>query len=244
MITGEVRLWKLTRKMIREHLREGHFKAAIIPTGSTEQHNEHLAIEHDTASAYHVAWQAALGLYPQVVVTPPIAVGISEHWMECPGTLSLRRETFAAVAFDMCESLQRHGIEHIFIVNGHAGNGPLGEHMEEFRQKLGINVQFSSYWSAYSPELVKEQMESGDCPAHAAEFETSFAQALFPENVHWEGVDYEAEQFDIQAEGYRDRDPEYHRAGRDLATAKKGRVMADIAIDWVADHLRGMLASG
>jgi len=243
MITGEVRLWKLTRKMIREHLREGHFKAAIIPTGSTEQHNEHLAIEHDTASAYHVAWQAALALYPQVVVAPPISVGISEHWMEWPGTLSLKRETFAAVAYDMCESLQRHGIEHIFIVNGHAGNGPLGEHMEEFREKLGIDVQFQSYWAAYSPELVKEQMESGDCPAHAAEFETSFAQALFPENVHWQGVDYEAEQFDIQAESYRDKDPAYHRAGRDLATPKKGRVMADVAIDWVADHVRGMLAS-
>ena len=92
--------------------------------------------------------------------------------------------------------------------------------------------------------MVKEQMESGDCPAHAAEFETSFAQALFPENVHWQGVDYEAEQFDIQSESYRDRDPEYHRAGRDLATPKKGRVMADVAIDWVADHVRGMLASG
>lgn len=36
MITGEVRLWKLTRRQVREHLRAGHFRGAILPTGSTE----------------------------------------------------------------------------------------------------------------------------------------------------------------------------------------------------------------
>ena len=243
MITGEVRLWKLTRKQVREHLRQGHFKAAILPTGSTEQHNEHLAMEHDSASALHVACQAALALYPQVVVATPINVGISGHWMEWPGTLTLTRETFTTVAMEICDSLSRHGIENIFICNGHAGNGPLREHMDEFRQKLGIDVRFHSYWEAYSEELVKEHMESGDCPAHAAEFETSFAQALFPGNVHWEGVDYDAENFDIQSESYREQDPVYHRAALDYATAKKGRVMADAAIDWVADQVRDMLAS-
>ena len=54
MITGEVRLWKLTRKQVREGMGDGHFKGAILPTGSTEQHNEHLAMEHDTASALYV----------------------------------------------------------------------------------------------------------------------------------------------------------------------------------------------
>ena len=104
-------------------------------------------------------------------------------------------------------------------------------------------MRFESYWAAYSEEIVKEHMESGDCPAHAAEFETSFALGAFPENVHWEGVDYEAETFDIQREGYRERDPEYHRAARELATPHKGRVMADIAIEWVADQMREMLGS-
>jgi hypothetical protein len=54
-------------------------------------------------------------------------------------------------------------------------------------------------------------------------------------------VDYDAEQFDIKNESYRDTDPVYHRAARQYATAKKGRVMADVAIDWVADQLRQML---
>ena len=243
MITGEVRLWKLTRRQVREHMKAGHFKGAFLPTGSTEQHNEHLAMEHDTASALHVAWQAAQTLYPQVAIATPIAVGISEHWIEWQGTLTLKPETFGSVAYDICDSLRRHGFENVHIVNGHAGNSPLRERMEEFRRELGIDVQFHSYWEAYSEELVAAQLETNACPAHAAEFETSFAQALFPENVHWEGVDYEAERFDIKREGYRERDPVYHE-GAKLATPHKGFVMADAAIEWVAETMRQALEAG
>ena len=241
MITGEVRLWKLTRRHVREALAAGKLKGAILPTGSTEQHNEHLAMEHDTASALYVSHQAALGLYPQVVVATPMAVGISEHWMEFKGTLSLKRETFAAVAFDICESLSRHGIEHVLIINGHAGNGPLREYVGEFSDKLGIDVQFHSYWEAYSKEFVEEVLDSGDCPAHAAEFETAFAQAAFPENVHWAGVDYEGANLVIEREGYRDRDPVYYRDAEEHATPAKGRVMADVAIKWVAEKMQSMI---
>jgi creatinine amidohydrolase len=241
MIVEEVRLWKLTRRHVRERLQKGLIKGAILPTGSTEQHNEHLAMEHDTASAAYVAHQAALQLYPQALVATPIPVGISEHWMEFKGTLSLRPETFFAVAFDICESLARHGIEHILICNGHAGNGPLRNEVAKFSEKLGIDVQFHSYWEAYSKDLVDELMQSKDCPAHAAEFETSLAMAAFPENIHWEGVDREGANIEIESESYRPKDPEYFQAARDYATPKKGRIMADVAIDWVADKMRAMI---
>ena len=243
MIVEEVRLWKLTRRHVRQRLEQGLIKGAILPTGSTEQHNEHLAMEHDTASAAHVAHQAALQLYPQALVATPMSVGISEHWMEFKGTLSLRPETFFTVAYDICESLKRLGVEHILICNGHAGNGPLREQVADFSEKLGIDVQFHSYWEAYSKEFVDEILDSKDCPAHAAEFETSFAMAAFPENIHWEGVDYEAANLDIQSETYRPKDPEYFLAGRDFSTPKKGRVMADVAIDWIAEKMRSMMAS-
>ncbi|MEE2659153.1 MAG: creatininase family protein [Candidatus Latescibacterota bacterium] len=239
-----MRLWKLNRREVRERVNRGQLRGAILPTGSTEQHNEHLAMEHDTASAVHVACQAALSLYPEVAVATPIPVGISEHWMEWPGTLSLRRETFVAVAFDICESLKRHGVKHILIVNGHAGNGPLREHMDDFRERLGVDVAFHSYWEAYSEDFVREHLDTGDCPAHAAEFETSMALAAFPENARWEGVNYEAQNFDIQSESYRERDPVYFRAARDHATPQKGRLMIDAAAEWVAGRMRDMLSGG
>ncbi|MFN0168762.1 MAG: hypothetical protein ACKV22_20240 [Bryobacteraceae bacterium] len=51
----KVRLWENTRKEFRESLEGGVLQLVIIPTGSTEQHNEHLAMINDTASVTLVA---------------------------------------------------------------------------------------------------------------------------------------------------------------------------------------------
>ena len=81
-------------------------------------------------------------------------------------------------------------------------------------------------------------------PVHAAEFETSFAMAAFPENVHWEGVDYEKAGLVIRRPpGYEVEDPTAHREALELATGAKGRAMVDAAIRWVASLLRQMLAT-
>jgi creatinine amidohydrolase len=243
----QVLLWESTRKEIREALETGRLKAAIVPTGSTEQHNEHLAMIHDTASAVLIAQQAALTLYPQVTVATPVPVGISPYWMERKGTLTLRRETFLAVVFDLCDSLRAHGIKTILILNGHGGNEkPLKEQMEEFRQKLGVNVEACSYWEAYAAEGVRDEvkrlMETGleAVPGHSGEFETSVALAAFPERVHREGVDYEKLKLAL-------KDPEDARNDRKfyydslLARAEKGEVLIRIAVDWVAARLRSMM---
>src|SRR5262245_47046452 len=151
--------WESTRKEFREAIEGGTLKALIVPTGSTEQHNEHLAMINDTASVTLVAQQAALLLYPQVMVATPVSVGISPHWMDRKGTLSLRKETFLAVVYDICESLKTHGVKNIMILNGHGGNvAPLKESLPEFRDKLGITVGMHSYWDAYTLEIKKKHM--------------------------------------------------------------------------------------
>lgn len=184
MSEPRVQLYKLTRKEFRESLERGEFQTAIVPTGSTEQHDEHLAMIHDTASAEYIAVQAARRLYPQVVVSTPVAIGVSEHWMEFKGTLTLRREIFPEVVFDVCHSLQRHGVQRLLILNGHAGNiGPLTERLAEFRQKLGIPLEFRSHWDFVPPELAAATIVTERIPGHAAEYETSIAWAAFPEDI-------------------------------------------------------------
>jgi len=237
-------LWECTRKEFREALDGGSLQAMIVPTGSTEQHNEHLAMIHDTASVTLVAQQAALLLYPRVMLATPVAVGISPHWMDRKGTLSLRNETFLSVVFDICESLKTHGVKRILILNGHGGNvAPLRERVPEFRGKLGINIRMNSYWDGYTTETIKKYMQSGKAPGHAAEFETSFAMAAFPERIHWEDVDYEKAKPHL-----RIKDPESARAEEQffreakLASTAKGEAMLSIAVDWVAERLREMIA--
>jgi len=237
-----VLLWENQRRQIREALNAGTLKAAIVPTGSTEQHNEHLAMIHDTSSALHVSKLAAERLHPQVVVATPLAIGVSEHWMHHKGTLTLRPEVFTEVLYDVCDSLRRHGIRNVLVVNGHAGNvGPVRERLDGFRERLGIGLSFHSYWEAYTPELIKAQMESGNCPGHAAEFETSFALAAFPENVDWEGVDYDGARLPVSDPLQAEHDRAYHHEAK-LATASKGELMIEVAVDWIVGKMQQMLA--
>ncbi|MFN7934576.1 MAG: creatininase family protein [Bryobacteraceae bacterium] len=240
----KVLLWESTRKEFREALEGGALKAVIVPTGSTEQHNEHLAMINDTASVTLVAQKAALLLYPNVMVATPVSVGISPHWMDRKGTLTLKKETFLAVVFDICESLQTHGVKNILVLNGHGGNVlPLRESVPQFAKKLGIRIETNSYWDAYTPEIIKKYMVSGKAPGHAAEFETSFAMAAFPERIHWEGVDYDKIKPHLHIKDPKSaiQEEEFAREAK-LATTAKGEAMIDIAVKWTANRLRGMLA--
>jgi creatinine amidohydrolase len=238
-----VLLWECTRKEIREAMQSGRLKAAMVPTGSTEQHNEHLAMIHDTASATLVAQNAALQLYPSVIVTTPVPIGISPHWMDRKGTLTLRPETFLAVVYDICDSLKTHGIKSILIVNGHGGNDkPLKGQVEEWRSKLGVNIEACSYWDGYTSENAGPLMQSGMkmVPGHSAEFETSIGLCAFPERVHREGVEYSKTKLDIKSERDAEEDAMYYRDSL-LATAEKGEALLRIAVDWVVDRMRRML---
>jgi creatinine amidohydrolase len=242
----KVLLWESTRKEFRDKLEGGALKAMIVPTGSTEQHNEHLAMINDTASVTLVAQQAALLLYPQVMVATPVPIGISPHWMDRKGTLSLKEETFLAVVYEICESLQTHGVKTILVLNGHGGNvAPLHESVPEFARKLGIRIQANSYWDAYTPDIVKKYMVSGKAPGHAAEFETSFAMAAFPQRIHWEDVDYDKIKplLHIKDPKSAEQEEQFAREAK-LATTAKGEAMIDIAVKWTADRLRQMLRQG
>ena len=242
-------LWESTRKEIREALESGRMKAAILPTGSTEQHNEHLAMIQDTASAVLISQQAALQLYPQVIVSTPVPVGISPYWMERKGTLTLRPETFLAMVFDICDSLRTHGFKTILIVNGHGGNDkPLKAYLPELRSKLGINIDACSYWEAYfaseeNRKKVQKIMQSGldKVPGHSAEFETSFALAAFPDRIHREGVDYEKVHLALKDPTDLKNDRSYYYESL-LAASEKGEVLIRMAVDWVAEKLSGMIA--
>ncbi|MBV8818891.1 MAG: creatininase family protein [Acidobacteriaceae bacterium] len=239
----KVLLYESTRKEFREAIEGGTLKAVIVPTGSTEQHNEQLAMINDTASVTLVAQQAALLLYPSVLVATPVPIGISPHWMDRKGTLTLKKETFLAVVFEICESLQTHGVKNILVLNGHGGNvAPLQENVPEFARKLGIRIETNSYWDAYTPETIKKYMVSGKAPGHAGEFETSFAMAAFPERIHWEGVDYAKIKplLHIKDPKSAEQEEEFAHEAR-LASTAKGEAMIDIAVKWTASRLRQII---
>ena len=52
---------ELTRKELGEAISSGTVKGAIVPLGSCEQHQDHLAIIHDTVSVTEIAKRVAGG---------------------------------------------------------------------------------------------------------------------------------------------------------------------------------------
>ncbi|MCX5909372.1 MAG: creatininase family protein [Deltaproteobacteria bacterium] len=227
MADQEVMLAKLTRREFREATEAKKFQAAIIPVGSNEQHSEHLAMEHDIASAAYIAREAAKSLYPKVIVSMPIAIGISEHHMHHKGTVSAKPGSWLAVLFDAVESLARHGVKNILILNGHGGNteplqGAIQQWWRYFKNTApGLNLHFCSYWDLIPKDLLEKHMKTREIPGHAKEFETSLALALFPENVRHEAMHDQADKDPLEA------------------TAEKGWLFAKEGVLQVAHFLEG-----
>jgi len=89
----------MTRKDIADRLDD--VKTVIVPVASTEQHGPHLPLQHDTTQVCLIAEEAASRLYPKVLVTPPVAVGVSAHHLRWPMSLTLQPETFVNVIVDI-----------------------------------------------------------------------------------------------------------------------------------------------
>ena len=218
----------LTRRELREALAAGQFQTAIIPTGSIEQHLEHLAMEYDIRMATHVAEQAARQLYPQVIVTLPIRAGISEHHMMHQGTVSVKPGPWLSVLFDVVESLVRHGINNVLILNGHGGNeapvgGIIGQWHLYFKAVApAANVQFHSYWDLSRPEA--EKLCKGGVPGHAQEYETAMALAVCPQNVRVEAMHDQEDRSPLDA------------------SAEQGQKLVDAAVNATRRYVEEMIA--
>jgi len=217
-------LGKHTRREFRERMQSGELKACIIPVAATEQHLEHLAMEHDYASIMHLSTAIASKLAPQVIVAPCMNIGISEHHMRHIGTLTALPGSWLSVLFDTIRSMYDAGFTNILVLNGHGGNiAPCQGMWGQFLQRLEINLQFKSYWDFITLEEASPHLETNRFPGHAQEFETAFAMAAFPENVRHDAM-----------HDQQDKEPLH-------ATAENGQALIEIAVKNVADFVQGMI---
>jgi creatinine amidohydrolase len=205
-------------------MESGELKACIIPVAAIEQHLEHLAMEHDWRSVVHIATLTAERLCPHVLVAEGLMAGISEHHMRHPGTLTLSPGTFLDVVEDLIDSMVRAGFKNILVLNGHGGNvAPVRGIWQQFQRKYQVNIHFFPYWDMLTQDDANEVLDTASIPGHAQEFETSFALAVFPENVR-------TEMWTDQS------DP-----APALSTAAKGEVLIQRTVDRLADYLHEMI---
>ncbi len=109
---------KLTGPQVAELLNRSG--SAVIPFGSVEQHGPHLPCGTDTIAAEEVAAEVASRL--DALLVPAGPYGVTPIHAGHPGTISLRRATFEALATDICEELIGMGARRLVFVNWHEGN--------------------------------------------------------------------------------------------------------------------------
>lgn len=119
-MNNEVRLERLKQPEAEARLKAT--RLAVLAPGSVEQHGPHLPLGTDAFAAQALAEGVAQKLGSVLVPLP--LVGVSPYHMPWVGSLTFQPQTYIAIVEDICDCLNRHGVEKILFVNWHEGNTP------------------------------------------------------------------------------------------------------------------------
>ena len=165
-------------------------KGVIVPIGSTEQHSPVGLIGTDAICAESLAWR--VGELTDALVGPTLAVGMSEHHMKFPGSITLRPTTLVAVVRDVILSLARHGFRRVFLINGHGGNTAsintaFFEAYAEAPQLVeggdDLRCSNSEWWHMQSAQDLSNELFGDKDGDHASPSEVSVAAAAYPDHL-------------------------------------------------------------
>ena len=124
-----------------EHYLE-HDDRVILVTGATEQH-AYLSLLTDILISERLA--LAVAEREQVLLAPPLNFGVSEMFVDFPGTISLSRPAFEMVLSEIVDGLLHHGFRRFFIMNGHGGNR-IPQHLTEIQTDGLAHFIWYDWW--------------------------------------------------------------------------------------------------
>ncbi len=154
----------------------------MLPLGATEPHNLHLPYGTDVFEAdaigEHIC-SAAHDRGAKVVLLPTIPYGTETNQMAFPLAMNINPSTLLAVIRDLVDSLARHGIHKIVLLNSHGGND-LKPVLRELHGTTPAQLFLCNWYSAIS-DMQQDIFTHKD--DHAGEMETSLALAYFPQFV-------------------------------------------------------------
>jgi len=221
----------------------------LVPIGSTEQHGPNGLLGTDAICPETVA--TLVGEAIGAAVAPTLAVGMSQHHMAFPGSITLKPSTLLQVVRDVVESLARHGFDHIYFLNGHGGNiATLQSAFSEIwaagikpRGEGGaVQLLQRNWWSGRRVGVLQKELFGDADGTHATASEVSLSWFARPHAVKQVEMSPKiAPRGPIRdAEDFRRRFPD-GRMGSDptLASVEAGEKLCAAAVDDVReDYLR------
>jgi creatinine amidohydrolase len=165
-------------------------RCVVIPIGSNEQHGPTGLLGTDWLCPEIIAHQADRN-GGDILVAPTFNIGMAQHHLAFPGTISLRPSTFQAAICDWVDSLARHGFEKIYFFNGHGGNiASIEAAFSEAYSRSSFSgapcpyvLKLRSWWQLPGIyELAARLFPSGH-GSHATPSEIAITQSAYPQTI-------------------------------------------------------------
>lgn len=162
-------------------IKDTHFDVAVLPWGACEAHNYHLPygtdiIEADciAAESAKLAWEKAV----KVTVLPAIPFGVNTGQLDVKLDVNMYPSTQFLILRNVVETLNRHAINKLIILNSHGGND-----FKTMIRELGAKFpqMFLCQCNWFQAVDQKEFFVNKD--DHAGEMETSLLMYLRPDLV-------------------------------------------------------------
>ncbi len=215
-------------------------RTVIVPIGSNEQHGPTGLLGTDWLCPEIIAHEAQKEA--DLLVAPTFNIGMAQHHLGFPGTISLRPSTFMSAIGDWCRSLAGHGFEKIYFLNGHGGNvatieaafSELYAEASFAGRERGFACKLKNWWDLRGVNaLANRQFPTGH-GSHATPSEIAVTQWAYPDAI--KTANYAPQIAPTgpirEAVDFRARYPD-GRMGSDpgLATPEKGGELVKLSVE-------------
>jgi len=164
-------------------------KTVVVPIGSNEQHGPTGLLGTDWLCPEIIAHHAHEAA--DLLIAPTFNIGMAQHHLGFPGTISLRPSTMIAALADWTASLNVHGFEKIYFLNGHGGNvatieAAFSEIYAEAswrRSPRGFALKLRNWWDLPGVMALCARLFPEGHGSHATPSEIAVTQFAYPETI-------------------------------------------------------------